>query len=236
MAEELEIREVEAEGEEKEGEETPELLIFGKYKTLEDAEKGYKELERDFHASRQLPKEKEEAPNFGYVEPPMAPGAAAEDPNEAFYENPTQWILQTVGQIRQLERVATANRKAALRELKTHPAYSALIDRLDDRLETEVDPSYLLNPAAAKEIVTAMFGQELVRHTAEPRPQSAPTSQRRAVHDIEKTAGVTDDGEGDTALDSTADDLLKSLDLPAKSRGLATEAWRRRDKEERRRK
>jgi hypothetical protein len=51
-------------GEEGDGAAAEAPLIFGKYKTIEDAEKAHKELERQFHESRQQPPEpdEEEAP------------------------------------------------------------------------------------------------------------------------------------------------------------------------------
>ena len=178
MADELEVEDIETE----EGAEE-EPLIFGKYTSMEEAEKGYKELERSFHAGRQPVKEEPE--DFGYVNASSAP-AADTDPNEAFYENPTQFVAQAIANVRQYERIAGANRKAALRELKGHPAYAALADRLEERLDREVDPSYLVEPNAAKEIVTAMFGQELVRHTAQARPEPVTTTRSRIVPEIEK--------------------------------------------------
>lgn len=227
MVDELEIEEVEGE---ESTEEAP--LIFGKYKSIDEAEKGYKELEREFHAVRQPAQG--DAQDFGYVQPAAGPsgGEAEIDPNEAFYENPSQFVAQAIANTRQYERIAGANRKAALRELKGHPAYAALGDRLEERLDREVDPSYLFDPSAAKEIVTAMFGQELVRHTAQVKVEPATRSRTHIVPDIEKPGDVGDEGAEET-LDTQGMELLRTLGLPAKSRKAASDSFTRRIREER---
>ncbi len=223
MVDESELEDIETEGVEEEP------LIFGKYKNMEEAEKGYKELEREFHATRQPVKE--EVEEFGYVSPPLAP-AGETDPNEAFYENPSQFVAQTIANVRQYERIAGANRKAALRELKAHPAYAALADQLEERLDREVDPSYLFDPTAAKEIVTAMFGQELVRHTAKATSEPVARTRTRIVPEIEKPGDVGDEDTGET-LDADGIELLRSLGLPAKARQAASDSFQRRAREER---
>jgi len=225
MADELETEDIETD---ESAEEEP--LIFGKYKNMDEAEKGYKELEREFHAVRQPVKE--EPADFGYVNVPGTAPAPETDPNEAFYENPTQFVAQAIANVRQYERIAGANRKAALRELKTHPAYGALVDRLEERLDREVDPSYLFDPNTAKEVVTAMFGQELVRHTAQATPEPVVRMRTRAVPDIEKPGDVDDTETGD-ALDADGIELLRSLGLPAKARKAASDSFTRRLREER---
>ncbi len=229
MADEPEIEEIETEeSAEKES------LIFGKYTSMEEAEKGYKELEREFHAARQPVKE--EPADFGYVSAPPGPTLEA-DPNEAFYENPAQFVTQTIANVRQYERIAGANRKAALRELKTHPAYATLVDRLEERLDREVDPSYLFDPNTAKEIVTAMFGQELVRHTARTARTPAQDAaryggQRVTVPEIEKPGDVADTDTEDT-LDADGVELLRSLGLAPKARKAVGDSYTRRLREER---
>lgn len=54
---EPEATEIKAEAEEKSIEKEPEQLYFGKYKTLEEAEKGYKEAEKSFNRAAELEKQ-----------------------------------------------------------------------------------------------------------------------------------------------------------------------------------
>ena len=224
--------------EEPEGkEEEPDALIFGKYKTIEEAEKGYKELERDFHAARQPAKEEPE--DFGYVAPGLGgqgvPSGEAPDPNEAFYENPAQFILQTIGQARQIDRIAAANRRAALRELGSHPLFGSLRDELEATLDA-VDPAYLVDPNQARQVIRAMFGERLVNLTTS-RPAGTPTPQkagvRRTISEIEEPGAAPDEAAADATVDAEGEELLQSLGLSPKSRKAAAESWAKRIREER---
>lgn len=237
MTDELEVEEQE---EPNLDQEEPQELIFGKYKTLEEAGRAHKDLERQFHASRQ-PAPAEEPPDYGYVQPPQGPATAAEapDPNEAFYENPAGFVVQTVAQIRHLERIANANRRAALKELRSHPAYDTISDELDNMLDM-TDPAYLADPNQARQVIRAMFGERLLERTqTAPRTERRATKQppaqqesRRSAQEIE-VPDSGDEGDQGPQLDTEGEELLRSLGLAARSRKSVAGSWATRQQEER---
>jgi len=242
MAEKLEYEELDENLEEPgegEGEKPEEELIFGKYKTLEEAERAHKDLERQFHASRQPPKA--ETPDYGYVQAqqPSGPGAQEEgsDATEALLEDPGKFIDARIGativQLRQFDRVANANRRAALRELRSNPAYNAVSEELETALDG-IEPAYLVDPQQARQIVRAMFGERLIERTgaiATPAPVAPSTHARRRDDEIE----APDDGpsEEPEPLDRDGEALLRSLGLAPKSRKSVSESYARRMREAR---
>lgn len=97
-------------------------LFFGKYKSIEEAEQGYKELERGFHSKAQEAKQWKEIADRGTYVPTSTPAnaPAATPPADAtnelteFYANPAGWRKKIVSQTKEeLRREQEENARQA---------------------------------------------------------------------------------------------------------------------------
>ncbi len=234
MAEELEIEEIQ----EEEPTEPEERQYAGKYTSVEELERGYKELERKLGSAAQPVQEAASDP--GYVQLPAGTAQEAEDEEvpDDFYENPAKYVakkvqeavLQTIGQVRQIDRVAASNREAALREVREHPDWEGVRSEVELAL-ANVDPAYLTDPAQARQIIRAVFGERLVERRSLVRPPYAAVRRARVEEALEQPD--TSGNELEEDIDPQGDTLLKSLGLGPKDRRAVAKSWTNRQREER---
>jgi hypothetical protein len=173
-----------------------EKLIFGKYKTMDEAEKGYKSLEKDFHESRETVKRFDE--RFDALESRLVPaddgygrGGYAPAPREdyrapaatdqsqtlqRFYQNP-QEVLNEVeeraaARVRRESDVANRNQRVVNEWLSKNQdvsAYPELLTYWVGQQDQRLAPQRKLEEAAkmVRQRITEIKG---TRETPEPKP------------------------------------------------------------------
>lgn len=140
MTEELE----EQFGSSEEEEETGSQLLAGKYKSVEELERAYREAE-----AAKTRAEQEAAQYRQYYQQAGAQTTATDDddPNSAWFENPTEMAYRTYAQLRAMEKAANANRKRLISKFKRDPLWGEVAEEFEARLE-ELDDQVLADPTA----------------------------------------------------------------------------------------
>lgn len=191
-------------------------LFFGKYKTIEEAEQGYKELERGFHSKSQEASQwkaladRQPAPASNPA--PTAPVADAAGELTEFYANPVGWKKKVVSEakaeiLREQQRQNEEYQSTAARvqmwgaknqDLEKHgKLLKTYLSETDPRLDLETRLDLAANET--RKYLNELRGQG---RTSNPDPNTmdgAPGSSRESAPAGGNTPPPAEDGESQLA-------------------------------------
>lgn len=132
------------------GKQAEQPLIFGKYRTLEDAEKAHKDLERHFHEQRTAEKQRQEEAAKANEKQPL-PDLSPEELQQLKEEDPDIHAKYV--------EAKNAERAEALVEKKLKPITEALDPLIEERKRLEAE-RFEVSQKAYFEDTKKFFGQE----------------------------------------------------------------------------
>lgn len=193
-------------------------LIFGKYRTLEDAHNAYNEAVRKMHeeAQRRAELERYLLQQHGVAQTTAQPQEQAatdqdfwERYNSEFYDNPAENIIKlTTPLVEQIvqQRVnqimsATNNRAAALQSLEQQPYFKEVRADVESVL-AQAPPEMLANPQQAATLADQAYNYVLGMKLRSGQLSTAGSGSKQQAAAMSRMAGVNLPDSGDSGDDT----------------------------------
>ncbi len=140
-----------------------------------------------------------------------------DDPNTAFYTNPTEAVGRFYAQARAQEKLAESNKRRIIAQFKTDPMFAKVSDLFEAELAS-IDDRILANPAQCARIAEGVYnmvaGTYARKHASEASQNPAARATLLRELGVEEPAGTNDS----TGVVATRRDqeMMKSFGLTKK--------------------
>jgi len=184
-------------------------LIFGKYKTLEDAEKAYKELEHTFHKTNQTKTEEEDVDISSLIDEGTPDNALNNSPYSLYDPYQTKQILQEA--VKPLaNKIVRLEMTSAIKEASMKPGWK---DYQAEVLETIKANPTLLNAfrRGDSSTIDLAYNQVVVKHLEDEKTKAGLRKQEE-LKSIEETKPVVLEDITVTPPPEAKPDMKKDLE------------------------
>ncbi len=224
----------------------PQRLYAGKYKSVDELEKGALEAASSMTKAQQdKAKLVTQLRNAGYdvdddaniignpvPQTSQQPTDWKEEFNTKFFDDPLGQTQQLLAAQRQTIKAASMNTKRELSKYRDKPLFNLVKERLEAELEG-VDDSILANPAQAEKTVEAFYKMVVGEHAIETatKASTSPTNRKQMLEALGVGQPDNTREEPDDGISAKELNALEEIGISSKERQAVIESYRKRTRE-----